>query len=464
VLPWVHRFVNLGGEVQLCCTAEEHPDSYVLGDDGRPLNIKDGATDEDIDGTRYMREVKSAMLRGEWPAACERCRVTEASGGHSRRCSENEHFASHIDWILANTDEHGLAPSNIRSRDYRLGNLCNLRCRMCHPNASKLLLPEWNQVSRFRHRIRGAAAEWIEQMDWFRNESFWTDFRDHAGQLEHLHFAGGEPLIIKEVQEALEICVELGVAGQIELTFNTNLTKLPRAHRELWPHFKTVNLLCSVDAQGALNDYIRYPAKWPQIERHLDLLDREHAQLNLGRVRLSATVQIYNIFHLAELVDYARQRFSFIDPVPQLIHLAVPDYFNVQNLPSALKDLAAERLMDLRDRLLTEGLEEGASQVSAILTYLRQGRHALSRMAEFARVTERFDSLRGESLLDLVPELTPVIEAGGARHRLELAVDGMRWLGGRVVGKARRETGKAVKRLGRGGSGGVSRDGGTRSD
>ena len=150
--------------------------------------------------------------------------------------------------------------------------------------------------------------------------------------------------------------------------------------------------------------------------------------------------------------------------MPQLIHLAVPDYFNVQNLPGSLKELATERLLALRDRLVSEGLGEGASQVDAILIYLRQGRHTSSRMAEFARVTERFDSLRGERLLDLVPELTPVMQAGGTIHRLELALDGARWLAGRFVDKARHEAGKAARRLDRGRSGRAGRVDGERVD
>lgn len=36
VLPWLHRFVNLGGEVQLCCVAEEFNHSYIREDSNRP--------------------------------------------------------------------------------------------------------------------------------------------------------------------------------------------------------------------------------------------------------------------------------------------------------------------------------------------------------------------------------------------------------------------------------------------
>lgn len=435
VLGWIHRFVNLGGEVQLCCTAEDQSESYIKSDSGELINLADGYTDQQIDDTRHTREIRKAMLRGEWPAACERCMVTEQCGGSSRRNAENIRFSQHIPWLLENTDEQGYAPVHIRSRDYRLGNLCNLRCRMCHPRASKLMLDDWNQVSRRRGQIKGEDARVIEHMDWFEGEQMWTDFTAHINDLEHLHFAGGEPLIIPAVLKALEICVKMGVASQIELTFNTNVTKIPQKHRQLWPLFKSVNLLCSIDAFGDLNDYIRYPAKWATIARNLDFIDREHEALNLGWATISATVQIYNIFKLAELIEYSHQRFSFIRPMPNLVYLTTPAHFNIQFLPDDLKLVAEKHLLELRRRLEQAGVVNGLEQVDGILAFLRTGSHSPREMDEFQRVTAAFDSLRGESAVELVPALTPLMHTRGARSfddQLKLFISKTEWLAGRI--------------------------------
>ena len=433
VLPWMHRFVNLGGEVQLCCTAEEFDNSHIRDDTGHRINITDGLSDKQIGGTRHMRDIRQTMLKGAWPAACERCRLTEQTGGCSRRQAENRHFESHVPWILENTDEQGFAPLRIRSRDYNLGNLCNLRCRMCHPRASKLLLDEWNEAARPRLRISDKQAAEYENMTWYNNQQLWDDFTAHCRDLEHLHFAGGEPLIIPEVLKALEICVNEGVAGNIELTFNTNATKIPPRHRELWPQFKTVNLLCSIDAYGPLNDYIRYPAKWTRLAHNLDIIDQHHEELNLGSATLSVTVQIYNIFHLHELIEYCQGRFKFIRTIPNLVHLSIPDYFNIQHLPDDLKQLAAERLQALKTRLVLAGESEGLNQIDSVLAYLGTGEHSAYLMNEFKRVTAIFDRLRGESVTALVPELQTLMEeSGSADSKLKLAISQARWLGGKI--------------------------------
>ncbi len=436
VLPWLHRFVNLGGEVQLCCTSEEYEHSYIRQDNKQPINIADGLGDEQINNTEHMRSIRRSMLAGDWPAACERCQSTEQSGGCSRRQSENRHFKQHIAWILQNTDINGHAPTRIRSRDYRLGNLCNLRCRMCHPRASKLLLDEWNKIARPRLKVSAEQAAALQDMSWFRNQQLWDDFDSHCQNLEHLHFAGGEPLIIPEVQKALEICVDQGVAGQIELTFNTNITRIPTRHQALWPHFKSVNLICSIDAYGHLNDYIRYPAKWDRLARNLDFIEQQHEALNLGWVTLSATVQIYNVFHLHELIDYCQQHFKFIRCMPGLIHLSIPDYFDIQYLPDDLRLEAAARLHTMKKRLVKDGAMSDLQPIDSILSYLQNGQHSPHLMSEFKRVTGIFDRIRGESLSDLVPELNSLMKKKTTfRHvpeRLKLMISRGKWLLGRI--------------------------------
>jgi len=104
----------------------------------------------------------------------------------------------------------------------------------------------------------------------------------------------------------------------------------------------------------------------------------QHEELNLGSATLSVTVQIYDIFHLHELIDYCHERFSFVRAIPNLVHLSIPDYFNVQHLPNDLKQMATERLIALRDRLVQAWRTAGLNQIDSVLTYLGMGEHAPS--------------------------------------------------------------------------------------
>jgi hypothetical protein len=203
----------------------------------------------------------------------------------------------------------------------------------------------------------------------------------------------------------------------------------------LWPQFKTVNLLCSVDAYGLLNDYIRYPSKWATVSRNLDMIDREHDRLNLGSASLSTTVQIYNLFKLAELIEYSHERFSFIRPMPNLVHLSIPGYFNIQYLPDDLKDLAARQLNALRKRLESQGITDGFGQLEGILAYMRSSDHSAYMMSEFRRVTAAFDQLRTEAVVELVPELAELMQSDsrrGLNNRFRLVKSQYEWLAGSI--------------------------------
>jgi len=406
VLPWLHRFTNLYGEIQVCCVADEKI-GHLRHDSGKPFFIQDAPSETEIANSAHLRRIRTDMLAGRWPAACSRCLTTEETGGTSRRVVENERFKDDIPWILSNTDADGFAPLRITSRDYRLGNLCNLKCRMCSPDASILLIDDLKLY--WRHKPTQAELDRYRNIDWFRQPAVWEAFRSNVHDLRHLHFAGGEPLVTPETLKAIEICIEEGCAKNIELTFNTNVTKLPPRMTDLWPHFRGVSLLCSIDAHGALNDYIRSPSRWSAIDANLRTIDRKHVELNVISAQVNATVQIYNVFHLDALVEYCHREFEFIRRMPYFIFLTGPTYFSIQVLPNAMKDEAKARLTKLEERLRGAGVTQGFEQLHGIASYMDGGAESALWLSEFRRVTSRLDRARHQSVTGVAPELGPLM-------------------------------------------------------
>jgi hypothetical protein len=445
VLPWLHRFTNLGGEIQLCCITEEHPESQLRTDDGAAIDVDRGLSEPEVTNCASLRRVRRQMLAGEWPAACEHCLTAERTSGRSRRLFENAQYHDELPRILAETQPDGSAPVRIRSRDYRFGNLCNLRCRMCHPRASLPLLPEVAEVRA--HEFTAEQLEAMRHYDWFRRESFWDDFRRHCHDLDHLHFAGGEPLVIPEVARALDVCIEEGCAARVALTFNTNVTKLPPALLARWPRFRGVTLALSLDGIGAVNDYIRHPARWAAIERNLRTIDEEHARLNVTAAWVNTTVQVYNVLRLDELVEYLHRHYRFINPVPTFAPLDAPDYFDVRILPRRLKREAARRLRALADRL-GPAAAEARAQIDGLITHMAARRPSPLRCAEFRRVTRGFDRLRGEDVCNVVPELAPLMAEGITSRAAEAVERGRNRLAGHpAVRRVRAALGPAVRNV-----------------
>ncbi len=344
VLPWIHRFTNIGGEIQVCCVSEEFNNDVKNGF-GRPMNIKSSPSDEDIMNSSFMKKVRKKMIEGEWPDFCTRCLESENGNGISRRIAENNRFRFQIDEMKQNTLENGeLKEVQIKSADFRLGNLCNLACRMCNPKSSSKWIKEWNQVKHNWFEVTDKKLKEFASYDWYKNSEIWKKFEQQIPNLEHLHFAGGEPLLIPQMTQLLERCVEVGCASNISLTYNTNMTILTPKIKKLWTQFKEVRVFASIDAVGVLNDYIRYPSTWTETDKMLREMDNEFSELNLQELTFATTVQIYNILNIRDIFDYTMQ-FKNITPFPNLINLYNPDHYRSQVLSQDLKESAKEQLV-----------------------------------------------------------------------------------------------------------------------
>jgi sulfatase maturation enzyme AslB (radical SAM superfamily) len=379
---------------------------------GNPLHAGQFLTDEQLLNSPNLKEIRLAMLRGEWPAVCERCRLSEEAVAVSIRRHMNERFGKRMGEALSWTREDGtLDRPEVRYADIRLGNVCNLTCRMCGPWASRLWADLHNEVRPACDRLPIAHLAEFKYQNWVKRQPVQWLIEQCLPTVESLHFAGGEPLIIPEMVEALETCVQSGRADRIDLSFNTNITVLPEKVTRLWPHFRTISLLCSVDGFGKLNEYIRRPSKWKDIDRNLHLLDERFEEWHLCSVICSVTVQIYNVLQLGELYGYLSTSFRRVSPIPQLTPLYYPSYLSAQILPEKVRNLAKERLLaerskeDARQKPMFRHLLSSIDTIAAFLTEPSPPQHIM----DFLYFTEKSDRLFGDSWRGACPELAQLL-------------------------------------------------------
>lgn len=99
---------------------------------------------------------------------------------------------------------------------------------MCNPRSTKLWIGEWNDLKPDREQFSKEVMDSYKKYDWIDSEELVKDFKEKAPNLEHIHFAGGEPLLVPQMTRILEKCIESGNAKNIVVTYNTNLTVLPK--------------------------------------------------------------------------------------------------------------------------------------------------------------------------------------------------------------------------------------------
>jgi hypothetical protein len=410
-VPWVHLFADELGVLRPCCMTMEQPQFVNRDPAGVPYTVDRPGGVEAAWNAPFMKELRLDMLNGRRPPVCRRCFANEDLGISSYRQDFNESFGDQAAAAIAQTTPDGASsPDLIRSVDLRLGNLCNLRCRMCSPISSKLLIPEFAEITGIPEDDKRLVR--LDRLDWFTRKETWRQFERFLPYVERLHFAGGEPLLIPEMFDFLERAVTLGHAQNIKLSYNTNLTTLPAQVASLWPAFRQVKLIASLDGFGAVNSFIRFPARWESVHENLRRLDLEGPSLGSPRVSFNTTVQIYNILRLDELFEYLLAGFENLRPFPNLSLLAHPSCFSIQALPANLKREAAERLRAFvaRHDASPQGRWEGErlslfrQNLEGVLAHMIASDRS-REVPEFLRRNAVHDRHRGQDLRTIIPEL-----------------------------------------------------------
>lgn len=395
-----------------CCRSIGSRQPNLSDEDGKPRHIYDkGGVAAGMD-TAAMRMLRRNMLEGHRPPACERCYMVEDLGMRSHRQTQNELWNADIPHLLADTEKDGSVNVTLRTADIRLGNTCNLRCRMCSPQSSQALIPEWAAHYGLPREHRHFDA--YRHFDWFDRPEFWTMLENQAPKLVRINFAGGEPLLIRSMFDFLERMVASGQAGNMTISYNTNLTILPKRVFALWPSFKSIRVTVSIDGFGAVNDFIRFPSRWDDIDANLRTLDRESDQLNLGAgLSTNTAVQVYNVFRLGELLDYMATELTCFE-VPNLSIVTYPEYLDLRILPAELKELAEMRLRaaisrsaDLWRERWGDDVDRLVAAIEGVISHMR-GDDRSELLPQFLRWASHQDHFRGQSTSAAVPELAPL--------------------------------------------------------
>jgi MoaA/NifB/PqqE/SkfB family radical SAM enzyme len=389
VLPWIHTHIETTGEVQLCCLA--HNPQGSLGNVHRDSILR-------IFQSNRINTIRNQMLSGTWPADCADCREREARGLESFRQSSNVDHPALFEKLA-----QGAAPvPSIRSLDLRINNVCNFKCRFCNGWASNRWFNEHNLVFPdipISERYHGID----------RNQSFWEDFdRDIIRDLENIHLAGGEPLMIDAHYRLLEKLISAGKSS-VQLQYATNLSRLKFKHWdviELWKHFPNLKVTLSLDGVGRKGEYIREGLDYEKWVENVRRLQREvpHARRVLHFV-----VCIFNVIDFSEHFKILAEN-RFVEPGwMTLTFLNWPAYLSAQVLMPELKYKAERNLRELLSSDF-EIVPHTRRQIEALIKFLKSEDLYGIYGKDFAERTRVLDQARGRNAAELFPDLAPMLE------------------------------------------------------
>ena len=388
IFPWMHISTTPSGTLRVCCHSDNSKNK-ILKSDGSPYKIYDQESLKEAWHSPVYKKIRREMLKGVRPEMCAPCFREESACSKSARMRANQKYM--FDWEASETP-----PFNIKYIDLRLGNKCNLRCRMCSPYASSSLFREWEElskqnVSRFILPVPlGAEKKEFKKLTWPEKMDF-SELLSVMKYVEEIYLTGGEPLLIQEQYHLLDQIISKGFASNIILKYNTNMTKYDSQILQLWKHFKEVRLFISIDGFGKLNDYIRYPSQWKKIEANLKEIASINETLSNITFRIDCTVQMYNVTAMTDLLLWIKQQnfnsyFNILD---------YPKFLNIRVLPDKLKQKAKENLL----------LFSKSFPVKKIIDYMEKESWT-AYLGDFFRYTDFFDKSRSQNLNDVLPELS----------------------------------------------------------
>lgn len=379
ILPWMHLATNASGNLRVCCNSTPGKNFILRNGTKRPYKITD--TDmQDFWHSNTMKLIRYELLNDKRPEMCERCFREEDSGVRSARQAWNEKY-------MFDYEQTETPPLSVQYIDIRLGNLCNLKCRMCNPYASNQWVDEWHLVEQ---QLDDAEIQRLTSMDWPNDDAVAVNLLKLANTIDEIYLTGGEPTLALSQYKLFDKLIELDLAKNITLKYNTNCTNLPKKLVDYWQHFKKIKINASVDAVGELNRYIRFPTGWKLVEKNLATFVEMSKQGKID-LQVHCTVQVYNVLQLDKFFDYLKE-LNITD-----IHLNIldhPGYLNVRVMPMNLKQLAVERLQPYLD----------IKRVKSLIDYM-MAEDWNNKWGDFIKYTKTLDSSREESIQDLVPEL-----------------------------------------------------------
>jgi organic radical activating enzyme len=288
-----------------------------------------------------MQTLRSNILNGVKDDACSTCWSQEDRGLRSFRTHSNG---------AQKTEQTGL-----RTIDLTASNICNLRCRMCSPTASNLLMADYKffDDNNLLDRVKVTTAErFVKSSPIVATESIqWDWLMENTNSITEIKASGGEPFYDNKVLILLKKYVETGTAKNTKLHFHTNATQFTEDTCQLLNQFKLNAHTFSVDGADKVYEYIRYPATFEELNNSIDIYIS--SVKNVSKIpEFNLVVSSLNLLNIDKYLDWVYTKFN--TPWIHLSEMYPMDRgTSISRMPKHLLELAKSRLLSYNRGNLT---------------------------------------------------------------------------------------------------------------
>ena len=309
-LPFAGAIVNTDGSVQCCSISKQ-----TLG------NVNEQPLEQILTTSETLKNIRKEMLEGKYPSNCSDCYLKERH--HTGVNLENvSNRLYHIKILKSSPfklykDEHQF---ELQQMDLRWRNTCNFACVYCDPGFSSV----WAQFEGVPDKMSNNAMK----------ETF-EFVKKNIKNLQTIYMAGGEPFLIKENLQIIELLTEQ--KPDLLLRINTNLSVLtPRIYDKL-VKLPNVHWIVSAESTGDRFNYIRWPGRY-------DVLVQNYKKIQKLPHKITFNMT-WNLFCAENILE-------FIDDM--ISNGAHPNQFVMNYVSNPIEQSVLNITKNRRDKLIAE--------------------------------------------------------------------------------------------------------------
>ena len=323
-LPWSGFQIDSDGTVKNCICS--------LGKIG---NLKEKSIVDIMKDTTNTK-IKEQMLADKMPDNCGYCYSLEKNKKDRNIVSSRIYYLKELKTVPCELYDSPTA-FDLTHVDLRWQNSCNFACVYCGPIYSS----SWERELGITVD-RPSKSRLLETKEYIFS---------NVHKLKNVYLAGGEPLLMKENEEFLNLLLEKN--PNVTLRVNTNLSKTGTKVFDLLCQFKEIHWTVSVESMEQEFEYMRYGGKWDDFLINLNkILALNH------KVTLNMVWCLLNYKSIFNCIDFF-QNIGFHNNSFVITALYGPPWLDSRQLPNdvlqLIKDIAQEKINQKPGFLLEDG-------------------------------------------------------------------------------------------------------------
>lgn len=295
----------------------------------------------------FYKQLRLDLINGRFPNHCSTCWKNESQGAMSSRQKELYNYTEEdIQQILSSTNSDGSVDIKPIIFEFKVGNLCNLRCIMCtqmessgHESEIKTLRSNNEQLPELLEYIENKVKDnrQVYRYSIHDQQALLNNLFYFVDSIQQLMIVGGEPFKNPITYDILDSLIQQGYHKQINLIIISNFYEIDFNCVDLASKFKNCLVNISIDHIDPIKfNYIRYPAEYYKVYEKL------HQYLSFGNIKVSIsfTLSIFNALDIKEIFyEFFRWNKKSDKGIEvQFNHVTFPKYFNPRYLSNDCKE------------------------------------------------------------------------------------------------------------------------------